>query len=33
MRISFFTAPPFKDTKKKRFNNVQKQDKCDKQNK
>lgn len=32
MRISFFTASPFKDTKK-RFNNVQKQDKCDKQNK
>lgn len=32
MRISFFTAPPFKD-KQKRFNNVQKQDKCDKQNK
>ena len=28
MRISFFTAPPFKDTKK-RFNNVQKQDKCE----
>lgn len=32
MRISFFTASPFKDTKN-RFNNVQKQDKCDKQNK
>ena len=32
MRISFFTASPLKDTKK-RFNNVQKQDKCDKQNK
>ncbi len=32
MRISFFTAPPFKDIKN-RFNNVQKQDKCDKQNK
>jgi hypothetical protein len=32
MRISFFTAPPFKDTKN-RFNNVQKQDKCGKQNK
>ena len=31
MRISFFTASPFKDTKN-RFNNVQKQDKCDKQN-
>lgn len=32
MRISFFTASPFKDDKN-RFNNVQKQDKCDKQNK
>lgn len=30
--IEQFTAPPFKDTKN-RFNNVQKQDKCGKQNK